>query len=576
MISFSDKIKQLFSQSVPLKPASQVSTPSYVDWASILGKDWERWQAAITAAHCGPRVLIATSMGGFQGGALLESTLAVALTLRGAKVDILLCDSFLPGCQLTEIGNINPKDLLASQPQPRCATCYPSGKRVFEPLGLPIYWYSQLVIKQQAAEAQRIAQEIPLGEIENYRLDNMAVGEHAMAGALRYFARGDLQGEPAGEVILRLYLKSALLTVYATRALARRNKYDVACFNHGIYAPQGLIGEVCRQEGLRVVNWNPAYRKHTFIFSHNDSYHHTMITEPKRRWEDLTWSQELETPLLDYLQSRWVGTQDWIWFHEKPEEDLAQIAQETGVDFSRPVIGALTSVMWDAKLHYHSNAFPNMVEWIKYTIEYFAQRPDLQLLIRVHPAEVRGTLPSRQLLMAEIRGLFPTLPHNVFVIPPESQVSTYAAMEQCDTVIIYNTKTGIEISSMGIPVIVAGEAWIRNKGFSLDASSPVEYRRLLDQLPLMERLSPQELQRARKYAFHFFFRRMIPLPFINPVEPKAAKMRLDLNGLDELYPGKYPGLDIICEGVLKSADFDYPAEMHIHADAQRAHAKEVE
>ena len=34
-------------------------------------------------------------MGGYPLGALLESVLAVALTLRGAQVDILLCDGLL-------------------------------------------------------------------------------------------------------------------------------------------------------------------------------------------------------------------------------------------------------------------------------------------------------------------------------------------------------------------------------------------------------------------------------------------------------------------------------------------------
>lgn len=555
------KIKNFFRNS----PKNTSSTR--LDWAEILDSDWDVIKQAVnSSAHTGHRVLLATSMGGFQAGTLLESTLAVALTLRGAKVDILLDDAYLPACQITTSGVGMPEELLSPETMPFCKTCHLSGRKMFEPLGLPIYWYSQLVSKEQEAEAQRISQFVPYAEVEDFRLDDLAVGEHAFAGALRYFASGDLQNEPAGEVILRLFLKSAILSVYVIRALLKLNHYDVVCFNHGIYTPQGLIGEVCRQQGVRVVNWNPAYRKHSFVFSHKDSYHHTMITEPVDRWQNLPWSQTLETLLIDYLESRKSGSQDWIWFHEKPEDKLAQISAETGVDFSKPVIGALTSVMWDAKLHYRSNAFSNMVDWVKFTIEYFADRPDLQLLIRIHPAEVRGTLPSRQPMMSEIKKLFPVLPPNVFVIPPESQVSTYAIIDQCDTVIIYNTKTGIEASSVGIPVVVAGEAWIRNKGFTSDASSPETYRRLLDQLPVSQRLSYAQLERARKYAFHFFFRRMIPLPFIKPVEPKAAKLQLDITRLEELEHGQYKGLDIICDGILTGSEFEYPAEHYIGSE----------
>ena len=160
--------------------------------------------------------------------------------------------------------------------------------------------------------------------------------------------------------------------------------------------------------------------------------------------------------------------------------------------------------MWDAQLHYRANAFKNMLDWVLATIEYFKKRPNLQLLIRIHPAEIRGGIVSRQPIEKEIRNAFPDLPSNIFIIPAESQVSTYAAMSQCNACIIYGTKTGVELSSMGIPVIVAGEAWIRNKGITIDASSPGEYFKILDQLPLKDRLDEITRKKARMYAYHFF------------------------------------------------------------------------
>ena len=471
---------------------------------------------------------------------------------------MLLCDSFLPACQLTEIAGASPEVLAQSRVQPRCESCHGAGRTVFEPLGLPIHWYSNLVDEAHRREAQRVAAAVPLEDVGDYSLDGLAVGEHALAGALRYFARGDLRGEPASEAVLRRYLEAALLSVAALQTLLEQRQYDVACFNHGLYVPQGLIGEVCRRAGVRVVNWNPAYRKHCFIFSHGDTYHHTMVAEPRDTWEDIAWNAQLESATLDYLKSRWQGTQDWIWFHENPEEDINQIAQQVGIDFSRPCIGMLTNVMWDAQLHYPSNAFAGMLDWVLQTISYFARRPELQLVIRVHPAEIRGGVPSRQPLVPEIHTAFPALPANVFVIPPDSQVSTYALVEKCNAALIYNTKTGIEVSSMGVPVVVAGEAWIRNKGFSLDASSPAEYFEILDRLPLPAGLDAAQLARARKYAFHFFFRRMVPLPFI--VSGENGRPSVQLARLEELEPGHFPGLDVICDGILHGKPFVYPAE----------------
>jgi hypothetical protein len=187
-------------------------------------------------------------------------------------------------------------------------------------------------------------------------------------------------------------------------------------------------------------------------------------------------------------------------------------------------------------------------------------------LIRVHPAEVRGTIPSRQPLVAEIRKAFPSLPPNVFVIPPESKSSTYAAMYRCDSVLIYGTKTGVELTSVGIPVVVAGEAWIRGKGVTMDATTPGEYFRILDGLPAGRRLDAATRQRARKYAYHFFFRRMIPLPFMAP-SGAPPPYQVDIKGIRDLLPGRHPGLDVICDGILTGRPFIYPAERMTRSEA---------
>ena len=110
------------------------------------------------------------------------------------------------------------------------------------------------------------------------------------------------------------------------------------------------------------------------------------------------------------------------------------------------------------------------------------------------------------------------------------------------------------ILDAGVPVIVAGEAWIRNKGVTHDATSPADYFRILGQLPFADRLGAAQLARARRYAYHFFFNRMIPLPFI---EPKAGYpiYRLKLGRLEDLGPGVAPGLDVICNGILEHTPF---------------------
>ena len=89
--------------------------------------------------------------------------------------------------------------------------------------------------------------------------------------------------------------------------------------------------------------------------------------------------------------------------------------------------------------------------------------------------------------------------------------------------------------------------------------APEEYSRILDRLPDLQGMASEQVVRARRYAYHFFFRRMIP---ISCMEPTASwpPFRLNIERLNELLPGKDPGLDLICEGILSQTPFVYPAE----------------
>jgi hypothetical protein len=504
------------------------------------------------------RVLVATSTGVYNHATVCDTVVAKALRLRGAHVEFLLCDGALPACQMSKASRVDAETLATVGQAPLCERCFKAGAKTLKGAHLSSRRYSEFLTADMRSLAVEIAAGVPFSDIRKFTWEGFSVGEHAYAGALRFFARGDLVGEPFGEAVLRKYLQAAILTAASVRALLQAERYDVVVAHHGIYVPQGIIVEAARQQNVRVVSWNPAYRKHSFIFSHDDTYHHTMLTEPASAWDSIELSPEIKSSLLAYLNSRRFGTGDWIWFHDQPREDIDAVLSDIGIDRTKPYVALLTSVVWDAQLHYRSNAFPDMLSWVFDSIEYFARRPELQLVIRVHPAEIRGLIPSRQKIADEIARRFSSLPANVFVVTPENQASTYALCEGANAVLIYNTKTGVEVSSLGLPVVVAGEAWIRGKGFALEATSPADYFAILERLPLAHRLDTATQDRALRYAYHFFFRRMIPLPFIR--EKEKLTFMADIRSDRDLAPGNYPGLDVICDGILEGKPFIYPAE----------------
>jgi hypothetical protein len=534
----------------------------FPDWRSLLGEDWPRFAALREAASSNPKarkVLIATSVGAHAASSTFDSYLAVALTTRGARCEVALCDAVLPACLVADYTWYPNTEHFAERGSrgDLCTACLAPAEKLFGAagLGLTVRRYSDLLMEEERVRAQKIAQTSRLEEIGGLMLDDGTVGEAALSGALRFFARGQMEAGVTQERILRRYLEAACLAQFAMRRLIAHERYDVVIGHHGIYVPQALVAEAARQAGVHFVAWNPAYRTGCFIFNHDETYHRGMLSEPVSNWEHLRLDENERARLWRYLADRERGAQDWIAFHPKDARPSRNIIAAVGLDPGKPIISLLTSVVWDAQLHYRQRAFKGQIEWVLKTIAHFARRPDVQLAIRIHPAEVTGSLPSRQPIAPEIEANFPNLPKNISVIRPEEETSTYALADESDAIIIYATKAGIEFAARGIPVIVAGESWLKGKEIGFDCDDAEAYERILSSLPFRRRLDAARTARAEAYAYHFFFRRMISLPGLRRARMQGAAYEIAPLGLDEFLPGAHPELDCICRGILEGAEF---------------------
>jgi hypothetical protein len=502
------------------------------------------------------RILVATGGGGYAAAKQIESLLSASLAIRGAHVDVLLCDGILPACFQTTIDWDSNELKFSEQGTSKlnCYSCYKGAEQTYSAININIIKFSDYITSEDVKKLAIISENINIDELKKYTINEIGIGEHATAGALRYYARATLS-DKYSEKVIRRYFHAALITHQVCVKLYSQIKYSNLVLHHGIYVPQGIISETAIKYRIPTTTWHVAYRKQCFIFSHEGTYHKTLMSEHSSNWENIDFNTEKKKKIIEYLASRWQGINDQISF-TKSLRGNSKERNELDNEQNIKSILMLTNVMWDAQLHYPNNAFNSMMDWIIYTIKYFSNRNDLRLIIRIHPAEISGTLPSRQRVRDEIERELGPLANNIKIIGPESGISTYKLAESCDCALIYGTKTGVELTAMGIPTIVAGEAWIRGKGVSIDVSSPEEYINILDQLPLNKRLSNEIKERALKYAYHFFFRRMIYISSIKNTKTHAS-FNYEFKDISDLSPGKDKGLDAICNGILNGEEFIY-------------------
>lgn len=507
-------------------------------------------------------MLCATSVGSHTIACLVDSVVGMGLLLRGAQPHVLLCDGALPACEAcSHVAFPNPAEFAESGPQSRlCGPCFSAGRTFYEPVPLPFHRYRDYVADGEIAAALSRVSGWSVDESFSFEEQGLKLGEQVRASAMRFFGKAVLDTEPVEllQATARRYAAGALVAARVAQRVIESIEPDVVVSHHGVYVPQGILGEVARDQGVRVVNWGPSYRAGTVIYSHGDTYHRTFVDEPVEVWEDRRLSAEDERELMDYLAQRRVGKGDWSWVTPdaalRPElQGRDELIRALQLDPTRPIIGLLTNVLWDAQLYYEGHAFENMLDWLWATLDHFVAHPELQLIVRVHPHEVKAG--NRQPVEPELRLRYPNLPANIKVIAYDHPFNTYALMSLCRAVLIYGTKTGVELAPLGIPVVVAADAWIRNKGLTLDASTREEYEQILERLEEIEPLDDETVERARRFAHHYFFRRMIPLRAIET----EGDPRLKVTRLDDLQPGADPGLDVICNGILTGSPFVFDA-----------------
>ena len=352
-------------------------------------------------------ILVATSTGSNWTMSGFERVITEALTLRKTNVHVLLCDEILPACSECNSNFFSDNKIKINGPMPPCKTCFNFAQKMYRNDHIKLLKYSDYLNKENIEEAQEKSDVIKFDQIEDLTFNGIKIGEHVKAGVLRFYGIGDFNLKKNNHKVINAYLKAAYLTIFTLENLLKENTYDVCFFHHGIYVPQGVIGDFFRKKKIRVVNWHPAYKNGTFMFSHHNTYHKTMIDEPKEIWTNKSLTLNQKNKLRKYINSRSHGGNDWISFQHQRNIDFEKFLKINKFKTShRKNVLLLTNVLWDAQLHFKQNAFSSMIEWLHTTIEYFIQNEDINLIIRVHPAEILGTVPSNQPIIDEIKKYF--------------------------------------------------------------------------------------------------------------------------------------------------------------------------
>jgi len=495
---------------------------------------------AIENKYSGKKVLFNSVDGRYMQTTYIEGAIAKSLQMRGHKVKMLICGGALNMC--TTFHRIDHPPNRWS-----CKNCISFSKKFYETTGLPYSTYDEyLKHKKGLTSIKNKVEEMPIEECEKLIYKGVKVGNHAKTSAKRYF-RGGEPPEDKFELILRYELMNAIISTDTAEELLKKEKPDVLVTTHGCYSSWGSITDYFRNQGIRVCVWGGGYKDDIRFDRYKWNFKKYYEEVRKKRLLD----EEEKKDLACFLDKREEGSEGQIALYNYSDTDKEQLEKQFNFNKYDKTYVMFPNVPWDAALLSADVAFKNVYDWISNTIEFFEDKPKLQLIIKIHPSEIR-VMESKRTLLDYINSKFPSLPENIKTIPPDTKISPYSLFPFIDVGIIYNGTAGLEMSIQGIPVIVAGAALYRNKGFTYDINKKEEYSEVLSKdistLPNQQNL-------AKLYAYFYFIKSFVPHDFI--YYNSFLDMGWNINSLEEFNPGNNKHLDRICDYIINDGIFQY-------------------
>ncbi len=294
------------------------------------------------------------------------------------------------------------------------------------------------------------------------------------------------------------------------------NKPDVVLIPNGLILEMGIVFRVARYLGIDAVTYEFNDQREQIWLAQNSSI--------MQQETDYLVDARCSLPVTDAMFERVAdlenarrGARVWgkskrLWQYVS-SQGAAETRKLLNLD-DRPVVMLAANVLGDSLTLGRDIFAASMTEWITKTVQYFAKRTDVQMVIRVHPGE--KLVPQAKSMGTVVREALPELPDHIHVIGALDKINTYDLIEIADVGLAYTTTVGLETAMNGRPVISCGQTHYRGRGITIDPNTWDEYfdtlEKVLGDIPAHQ-MNEKQIEFAWNYAYRFFFEYPRPFPW---------------------------------------------------------------
>jgi|GEM_PF-5728014 len=301
----------------------------------------------------------------------------------------------------------------------------------------------------------------------------------------------------------RAFITDALCWIETANVVFEQHQPETIVIWGGYFYAERILALLARRRGIKV------------LAVENTAFHDRIYVEP----EGVTGNRHRAAHNWHWLGARALTPQE----KQKLSHYLAEVHRGASssmpqpAPFSRQEICAFLGVAPNKKLALllgqvaidsvvllDSPVFPDMADFVRTTGEIFSRHPDYHLVIRLHPAEA---LWHDNLTLKKLKDWTP--PANCSLVHSQ-QLNTYDLMRESQFGITLCSQAGLEMLSLGKPVVTAGQAFYAGKGLTLDVPNRAAYAAVIEEVLGQKELSLDQHAGVEKLLYHIIFEQLVP------------------------------------------------------------------
>lgn len=476
-----------------------------------------------------------------------EITVVHALRQRGADVRHVFCDGLYRECDVFPTA-VDRRHALS------CLQCQAEVAGIALRMQAPYEWLGRWVAPEELREAAEWSRSLAPAALPAATYRDWPLGDWVAPSVHLHLRRSELDlADPVVESVYRGYVEGALVAGFALTRLLDEERPDVVLLFNGLRGSLRVMLELARRRRIRVVCHERGFQAQALaLFENTHCLSFDQTREMWGLWGRVPLRRAEIARVTDLLQARAEGRGlAWPAYSPPPQETTAMRAR-LGLSAARPLWALFTSSDDEVvALPDCQGAFGGQREWLHATIQWVARRPELDLVVRVHPnLGGKRSHGRNERQLAQMEALRATLPANVRLVMPDDPVSSYSLMELATVGLVYQSTVACEMAALGAIVNVAGASQVRGLPFVDTVVSEGDYHAMLDarrDTPAGFR-SPEIRRLAYRFIYGLFVRLAFDFPLVSMAE--GGQVGFTFGSVADLAPGKHPSLDRIVSIVL--------------------------